>query len=127
MPKDSALKAAFLITTAVVIVILYSGLSPVPIALPQCPLYSLTGLHCPGCGSQRAVSRLFQGDLSGVFSAHPLFIPGVVLCTFLYLTRKRDWAWHKNNTFIYGILAVLVAFFIMRNIPRYPFTLLAPH
>ena len=30
---------------------------------PACPLFTLTGLYCPGCGSQRAVSSLLHGDV----------------------------------------------------------------
>jgi len=125
--KDKALTTAFFITSAIVVVILYSGLLPHILPLPKCPLYSLAGLHCPGCGSQRALGSLLRGDLMGVFSAHVLFIPGLILCVFLYLTRKKDWAWQRNTKFTFGVLIVLIVFFILRNIPMHPFTILAPH
>ncbi|MBQ2074346.1 MAG: DUF2752 domain-containing protein [Muribaculaceae bacterium] len=31
---------------------------------PKCPVYSLTGLKCPGCGSQRVLHDLLNGDWS---------------------------------------------------------------
>ena len=31
---------------------------------PVCPLYSLTGLACPGCGLTRGFHALFHGDIS---------------------------------------------------------------
>ena len=30
---------------------------------PQCPLYSMTGLACPGCGLTRGFHALFHGDV----------------------------------------------------------------
>src|SRR5262245_46650108 len=31
--------------------------------LPVCPLYSLTGFACPGCGMTRGFHALFHGDV----------------------------------------------------------------
>ena len=30
---------------------------------PKCPFHLLTGLECPGCGSQRAIHSLLNGDM----------------------------------------------------------------
>ncbi|WP_367892778.1 DUF2752 domain-containing protein [Flavivirga jejuensis] len=34
---------------------------------PKCPVYSLTGIYCPGCGSQRAVHQFFNYSISICF------------------------------------------------------------
>lgn len=31
---------------------------------PRCPFLSLTGLRCPGCGSQRALHSLLHGEIA---------------------------------------------------------------
>ena len=32
-------------------------------ALPSCPVNTLTGLYCPGCGMTRSVVALYAGDI----------------------------------------------------------------
>ncbi|HEX8505093.1 MAG TPA: DUF2752 domain-containing protein [Hymenobacter sp.] len=39
----------------------YFFLNPAHYPFPRCPFYVLTGLYCPGCGSQRATHALLHG------------------------------------------------------------------
>lgn len=39
-----------------------------------CPFHAITGLRCPGCGSQRALHALLHGDLSTTFKMNALWI-----------------------------------------------------
>ena len=39
-----------------------------------CPILSLTGLQCPGCGSTRALYSLLHGDPVKAFSMNPLLL-----------------------------------------------------
>lgn len=41
-------------------------------ALPLCPVKSLTGWPCPGCGSARAALALAGFDPAGALAANPL-------------------------------------------------------
>jgi len=41
-------------------------------ALPPCPLKSLTGLPCPGCGTTRAALALAELDVAAAFATSPL-------------------------------------------------------
>ena len=50
--------------------------------LLTCPFKYLTGIDCPGCGFQRAVIALLQGDLSKSFHIYPPAIP--LLIVFAY-------------------------------------------
>jgi len=98
-----------------------------------CPFYYLTGFHCPGCGSQRAVHDLLHGRIDEVLSHNLMFL---VLFSFIigklyYFSAKLifkkeviDISYNKYYT--YGILAFVILFWILRNIPTSPFTLLAP-
>jgi hypothetical protein len=43
--------------------------------LLPCPFKYLTGIDCPGCGFQRSVLALLQGDLKGSLILYPATIP----------------------------------------------------
>ena len=91
---------------------------------PACPFHSLTGLHCPGCGTTRALHALFTG--------HPLQAAGFNLLAvaavpvLLFVLIRRPSTERLRQGWILGFLAVVVLFGILRNIPRFPFDLLAP-
>jgi len=89
---------------------------------PKCPFYSLTSLKCPGCGSQRAIHALLNGDIAGAFSYNALLlvsIPLIALYWIADLIKKRHPALDNalNHPVTIIILGVLVlAWFIARNI-----------
>lgn len=61
-----------------------------------CPFKSLTGIDCPGCGFQRSVVALWEGDLVASFHIYPPAIPILALFAFLGLKwlfkwDRRDW------------------------------------
>ncbi len=96
-----------------------------PGVYPACPLFALTGLYCPGCGSLRAVHRLLHGDLAGAWAANKLLvICGLPLAAALV---NEGWRWASGRALVegprlpragvYAIVAVLVGFAVLRNIP----------
>ena len=99
--------------------------------LPGCPFYALTGLFCPGCGSTRCLHALVHLDLAQAMAMNPLLVTALLplavlvlhgaglLPTFLQplarlFTRPLPW------------LVLLVGYAIARNLPWFPFTVLAP-
>ena len=40
---------------------------------PPCPLYAVSHIYCPGCGTQRALSALLHGELLQAVRYNPLF------------------------------------------------------
>jgi hypothetical protein len=105
--------------------------------LPKCWLHSFTGLHCPGCGLTRSLHALLNGQVVQALAYHPLALL-VLPYLFVVVTRGLwEWAWgtpprparpRRTPRWLAVTFAVLVvAFAVARNIPAYPFTLLAPH
>lgn len=100
---------------------------------PVCPLFKLTGILCPGCGLTRGFHALFHGDVLTALHFNAL-IPIFALAfgfafvsLVLIVVRGRGLSW-KNlpPSAMYGFVIVAIAFFVLRNLPFYPFTLLAP-
>jgi len=100
---------------------------------PVCPLYTMTGLACPGCGLTRGFHALFHGDIVTALDYNAL-IPLLALAfVFLILslisiaTRGKGLIrLSASPVFLVGTLVVLMAFGVLRNLPFYPFTLLYP-
>jgi hypothetical protein len=99
---------------------------------PPCLFHALTGLYCPGCGSARALNQLLHGHVAAAFGLNPaatLFVP---VLGYVYLTsaarvmmgRPRQ-AVFISSAWIWLVLATVVAYWVARNIPVYPFQALA--
>lgn len=56
--------------------------------LLACPFKLLTGYDCPGCGFQRSVIALLQGNLSQSLHYYPATIPLLIAVVFT-ITGKR--------------------------------------
>jgi hypothetical protein len=100
---------------------------------PRCAFNSLTGYYCPGCGSQRAIHSLLHLHFSGVIGNNFLFLPAVLLLAYHYLRLplNKIFKWSLPNIFYFKktpwiILAVILVFWVLRNLPMYPFSELAP-
>ena len=100
---------------------------------PRCIFHGLTGAHCPGCGSQRALHSLLHLNIGGVVSYNFLFLPAAVLIIYHYIhpLLNKIFGWKLPNVFYlrntpWVIFAVVVLFWIARNLPWYPFSVLAP-
>lgn len=99
---------------------------------PACPFHELTGLNCPGCGLTRGFHALFQGDV--LTALHFNAMLPVYLLLFLYLfvslglilIRGRGFEFRRfSPRVVYGFLVLTLVFGIVRNLPFYPFNLLA--
>jgi hypothetical protein len=100
---------------------------------PRCLFNSVTGYYCPGCGSQRAIHSLLHFDIAGVVSYNFLFIPAFLLILYHYLhpVLNRLFGLKLPNIFYFKstpwiIFGFIIAFWILRNLSFYPFSVLAP-
>lgn len=90
--------------------------------MPQCAFHRLTGLSCPGCGTQRALHALLHGDIAAAFSANAFLIIISPLLMFLLWVelnrtrRPRIYVKVHNVAFIAVIAAMLIGWGVVRNI-----------
>jgi hypothetical protein len=96
-----------------------------------------TGLHCPGCGCQRAIHHLFNGRILLALQYNAMVIIALPWLTweaarasllFLELPLPRIFAvrWRLSGKQAMSIAIAVMAFWILRNIPCRPFEWLAP-
>lgn len=90
---------------------------------PPCLFHRLTGLHCTGCGSARALHALLDGDLRLAWAQNPLLVvllPGIAygllrkivppgLAFLPAVTIPSRWLW--------AFVAVTILFSVARNLP----------
>jgi hypothetical protein len=100
---------------------------------PQCPLNSLTGFHCPGCGLTRGFHALFNGEIVTALDYNALlpfyFGFGLIILTSLFLTTFRGYGLKINFIkpwYLWSFLTLSLVFAVLRNMPLYPLNLLAP-
>ena len=114
--------AALLLFGAGSVYLYFHAPTPDNTCLPKCLFYQLTHCYCPGCGSTRAYYSLLHGDFGMMMRYNPMLVPFafVLVALICFPSLSRD------NRVVKSILIVIIAWWILRNLPWYPFTLLAP-
>jgi hypothetical protein len=92
---------------------------------PQCPFHVLTGLDCPGCGSQRALHSLLNGNLKEAADYNLLLVFSIPLLVvhFRYKAASiftgRDIRFRALDYTLTPILIfiLVVGFAVLRNLP----------
>ncbi len=103
---------------------------------PVCYFHQLTGLNCAGCGGTRAFFAFLKGDLALSWRMNPLFLTGLA-CGLLFGTlalldrrpggRPRCLAGIRLSARLgWFALGFILSFWILRNLPWWPFTQLSP-
>ena len=100
---------------------------------PSCPFFSITGLHCPGCGTLRALHRLLHFRFIEAFAMNPLTLACLPFVTYGIGSAFMDavfarpfWRIEWRPLWSWGVLLIVVGFGVLRNISIAPFQLLAP-
>lgn len=101
--------------------------------IPPCPFHALTSLYCPGCGSLRALHRLLHGDVRGALGFNPilaLVLPFTLAMSaeeILRLARSSGRpSFFSSPLWGKAVLFLILVYWMARNLPWLPFTLLAP-
>ena len=100
-----------------------------------CVFHKVTGLHCPGCGMTRAAHELTQFQPLQAFWRNPLgviLLPfvlvgvGLEVAAWLYGSRYRGPRVRLPMGAAWTLVVVVMSYWVLRNVPAWPFELLAP-
>lgn len=100
---------------------------------PPSPFRVLTGLFCPGCGSLRALHHLLHGRFLQALDLNPLLIVVMPYLIYSLVSYVSPVLFHRKVTqpfvspkWIWSFLSVVLVYWVLRNLPFYPFEVLAP-
>lgn len=79
---------------------------------PRCPLFTITGWQCAGCGSLRALHSLLHGDIKAAWHYNPLLLLALPLLPVPLLWPTL---FQKNATY-WLLLCTLLLYTILRNL-----------
>lgn len=89
--------------------------------VPQCVFHRLTGLKCPGCGSQRMLHALLHGDIAAAWHHNamllcllPLLIP-MILIELAPSRWPRIYARLHSVPVMISLLVLLILWSFLRN------------
>jgi hypothetical protein len=98
---------------------------------PQCAFKAFTGLDCPGCGLTRAMHAVVTGHPVRALDHNILIALILPLAVYTYLVwmTKSLFGWDLPYVRVpkklgYALAPMLIAFWILRNIPIAPFNYL---
>lgn len=99
-----------------------------------CLFYIITGFYCPGCGAGRACYSILHGRIADAFCYNPLMTILLPLIGLYIAARAIDWWLTGGNhidikisaKMLVWVLVITLIYGVVRNIPVFPFELLAP-
>lgn len=125
MTRRSALWVAGAVAVAAAVAV-YALFDPATAPFPRCPFLLLTGLQCPGCGSQRAIHALLHADIAGAWHSNALLVASLPLVALLLVAQTMSRRWPRlhnalnSRTVIWTVFTVIVIWWIARNIWSLP-------
>jgi hypothetical protein len=100
---------------------------------PPCPFLALTGFYCPGCGTLRDLHQLTLGHPVAALDLNPLMVLLLPFVAYflashamLAVTGRPLRKFFVRPALIWTLLGIILVYWLLRNLPGYPFTLLAP-
>ena len=104
-----------------------------PGVYPICPFFGLTGYHCPGCGTLRALHQLLHGNVTAALGynlysmlAMPLVGYSLAAAGLRAYRLPAPPRLTVPAPLIWALLAAILAFWLARNLPIQPLMFLAP-
>jgi hypothetical protein len=121
--SSPGLATAFAVAGMVALGALFFFDPAISLLFPPCPIHWLTGLYCPGCGSLRALHLLLHGNFMGALRMNALLVTSLPIIVLLVIRHR--WAYFKWAP--WAVFTILIVYTVFRNIPLWPFELLAPN
>jgi Protein of unknown function (DUF2752) len=96
------------------------------VVMPQCPTKLLTGLDCPMCGGLRMVRALVTGHWSAAVHDNVVLLVLTPFMVYVWLrwliagVRGRPYSFSFSRRTGYLIIAVAIAWMVVRNLPGWP-------
>ena len=114
------LKHIGLLVIGLILAILYFFIYPNSTFFPECPLYSTTGIYCPGCGNQRALHDFLHLDIMGVLGHNILFMFGVFILAYqLIIIVFNKFSDKKVNNLLYHKKTPIIILIIVKKITSF--------
>ena len=117
----------WLLPVGLLLIWVYGAFDPAQSAyFPPCPFFTLTGLQCPGCGSQRAVHHLLNLEMGGALNQNPLLVlslPYLLFGFWLEWRKKQNTqteTWKKKyfgKKAAWLALGLILIYWVGRNLP----------
>jgi hypothetical protein len=134
MRGDRALALALGVLSASLLAFLLYHSGPAAPWLPGCLFHRVTGFDCPGCGMTRATHAALHGRIGEAFRFNAVgmvLLPAAMIGLGLELAgwirgKPLPIRFRIGGRWAWGVFGVLMAFWVFRNVPVWPFTLLAP-
>lgn len=76
----------------------------------------MTGLQCPGCGSQRAIHAMLHGQIADAWHYNAAMFFAVPLCILYAISPRRLQPMLYSPAALLAIAAAIAAWFIGRNL-----------
>lgn len=101
---------------------------------PPSPFRALTGYYCPGCGTLRGLHQLLHGHWLAALDYNPLMVLSLPFMVYAYGSyglraiagRRILPSVRIPARWIWLLLQVILAYWVLRNLPFAPFSWLAP-
>ncbi len=86
----------------------------------DCPILTITGFYCPGCGITRLFQSLLAGQIYQAFRYNPLLFI-ILITTPVYLVIYPKINQKNNKRILYGTVIIVLLYTVLRNIPLFSF------
>lgn len=114
--------AALVVAVVIAAIAVYKIFDPMESSIfPKCVFYSVTGLKCPGCGTQRALHAMLTGDLAAAWHYNAFWVvmlPVIALLLGAEGLRKRAprlYVAVNSKWVVAAVLVAVMAWWIARN------------
>ncbi|MCM2392372.1 DUF2752 domain-containing protein [Streptomyces albipurpureus] len=90
---------------------------------PVCPLLSVSGVFCPGCGGLRSAHAFIHGDLPAALGANAVAVVGYFVFAIvwtvwlIHAVRARPVRFSLRPVWWWSIGAAVLIFSVFRNLP----------